>query len=266
MPAQAARVLWPKAAVSGVKLPAARESGLISRLTTGGSASASIGAVFFWGLSAEVHAVYNDPAAAARAACALDDQPLAPGPGSAGGTRVWRRPGSPDDTAGWLHRIEFQGGVSPTRARLVLRLPAGQDSATGRDFLSISNTYPPEMLNPEIGQVWTGPNPRTVIGIPVALTRTTELVIDVSSFGAAQDTSDVTLTLNDKVLDHRFERTAEQGRILATYQPDGDGGPAVAELEIFTRRVFEAPGDPRRLGIAINTVDLRIDLPLSRRS
>lgn len=209
------------------------------------------------GLTVEVIADYQNAAAAAAASCVIDGQELS-SQEDEGPIRSWRLEGASGANGAWVHALEFLNTSAkrqpPKTIDLKWTLPAAQDFVTGRQYLGLTNFHAAEMFHPGFGQVWTGPGLRTLVSAPIALTGKTDIALEVSSFGNCLEAEDISIMLNGKTLDVSIERQGSSGTLKATYPGDGEEGVATFELVIFTRRMFEAPGDGRRLGICLNSI------------
>lgn len=242
-------VLWPSLALAEVQ--DASGTKLVGRKTSGHAFVAS------GGLTVDVTAEFADATVAADVICLIDGAEAA-SQSASGSARVWRRDGASAAVADWIHKIEFANAagksLTPKSVELKWYMPALQDYATARKYLALTNLHSAEMHDPGFGQVWTGPGLRTLVSVPIALVRPTDIVLDVSNFGGCLASEDVSIALNGQALEATIERSGSTGVIRATYPGEGAEGVATSELVIFNRRMFDAPGDDRRLGICLTSL------------
>jgi glycosyltransferase involved in cell wall biosynthesis len=238
-------------------------------------------------LSWTIEAVFTDPEAAERAVCSIDERPAQSLEAEDGLSREWCLPGSQPGRRSllqrigektglwassavskvkkgvWLHTLVIddpKGSAAPRGVWLKLRLPALSDVRSGAEPLLVDNIHGREMFNPAAGQVWTGPDPTTRVSLPLALTGPGVLTIHVSNFGDLREAGELNVVLNSRALPCVLEREGHGGgKVTANFDADEEGV-GILELKLTTRRMYNAPGDPRRLGLAIASVDLRFAL------
>jgi hypothetical protein len=215
------------------------------------------------GLTAEVEVVFADPRAAKDARCLFDGQEL-PIRAADGLRRRWRRGGASGAHEGWSHLISFDGvggGAGAVLSRtLIHRFPVVQDPVTMTDFVAATGLHDREVYASGEGQVWTGPEPRATVVLPMALARPGRLLVEVTSFGECRTAQDVTLLVNGTAVHHRIERSADGGgRLLADFPAAADPR-LITEIQIFVHRMHSAPPDPRRLGIGLGGIEIQTPL------
>jgi glycosyltransferase involved in cell wall biosynthesis len=102
---------------------------------------------------------------------------------------------------------------------------------------------------------WTGPGHKSIVFLPILLTRRAILDIDISDRGRNVRASDINLVVNEVPVPH--ESTGD--RLTATIEPPAKGG--MLSIGLYVTQLFKpGSGDERVLGIAVRTLTLTIDL------